>query len=112
MFMFIIVTFSIDSKRPKKRENEKSCQWMMVLVTHRCSTACKYQTQTLCHKVLIKDGTMLVPTALLPSLRCKGFLKRVSCFYRCSPDAARWPHPHRRSYIQAVPLCHSFCRDW
>ncbi|KAM7372421.1 hypothetical protein PAMP_009588 [Pampus punctatissimus] len=43
---------------------------------------------------------------------CEGFLKRVSCFYRCSPDAARWPHPHRRSYIQAVPLCHSFCRDW
>ncbi|KAM4634769.1 retbindin [Polymixia lowei] len=43
---------------------------------------------------------------------CESFLKRVSCFYRCSPDAARWPHPHRRSYIQAVPLCHSFCRDW
>ncbi|KAK2894222.1 retbindin isoform X2 [Channa argus] len=46
------------------------------------------------------------------SSECEGFLKRVSCFYRCSPDAARWPHPHRRSYIQAVPLCHSFCRDW
>ncbi|KAK5607259.1 hypothetical protein CRENBAI_003449 [Crenichthys baileyi] len=46
------------------------------------------------------------------SLECEGFLKRVSCFYRCSPDASRWPHPHRHSYIQAVPLCHSFCRDW
>ncbi|XP_075999162.1 retbindin [Genypterus blacodes] len=46
------------------------------------------------------------------SSACEGFLKRVSCFYRCSPDAARWPHPHRHSYIQAVPLCHSFCRDW
>lgn len=46
------------------------------------------------------------------STECEGFLKRVSCFYRCSPDAARWPHPQRRSYIQAVPLCHSFCRDW
>ncbi|XP_029946015.1 riboflavin-binding protein-like [Salarias fasciatus] len=46
------------------------------------------------------------------SAECEGFLKRVSCFYRCSPDAARWPHPQRRSYIQAVPLCHSFCRDW
>ncbi|XP_056144244.1 retbindin [Lampris incognitus] len=43
---------------------------------------------------------------------CEGYLKRVSCFYHCSPDAARWPHPKRRSYIQAVPLCHSFCRDW
>lgn len=46
------------------------------------------------------------------SSECENFLKRVSCFYRCSPDAARWPHPQRRSYIQAVPLCHSFCRDW
>ncbi|KAM9394261.1 retbindin [Pholidichthys leucotaenia] len=46
------------------------------------------------------------------SPECEGFLKRVSCFYRCSPDAARWPHPQRRSYIQAVPLCHSFCHDW
>ncbi|XP_008413644.1 retbindin isoform X2 [Poecilia reticulata] len=46
------------------------------------------------------------------SAECEGYLKRVSCFYRCSPDASRWPHPHRRSYIQAVPLCHSFCRDW
>lgn len=55
---------------------------------------------------------MLVLTGPLSLLRCEGFLKRVSCFYRCSPDAARWPHPHRRSYIQAVPLCHSFCRDW
>uniref|UniRef100_A0A1A8HTD1 Folate receptor-like domain-containing protein n=1 Tax=Nothobranchius kuhntae TaxID=321403 RepID=A0A1A8HTD1_NOTKU len=46
------------------------------------------------------------------SPECEGYLKRVSCFYRCSPDASRWPHPRRRSYIQAVPLCHSFCRDW
>uniref|UniRef100_A0A3Q4H3Z1 Retbindin n=1 Tax=Neolamprologus brichardi TaxID=32507 RepID=A0A3Q4H3Z1_NEOBR len=43
------------------------------------------------------------------SPECEGFLKRVLCFYRCSPDAARWPHPQRSSYIQAVPLCHSFC---
>ncbi|CAL8270863.1 unnamed protein product [Lota lota] len=46
------------------------------------------------------------------SATCESFLKRVSCFYRCSPDAARWPHPRRHAYIQAVPLCHSFCRDW
>ncbi|KAG7279724.1 hypothetical protein CRUP_011656 [Coryphaenoides rupestris] len=45
------------------------------------------------------------------SSTCESFLKRVSCFYRCSPDAARWPHPRRHGHIQAVPLCHSFCRD-
>ncbi|XP_051569455.1 riboflavin-binding protein-like isoform X3 [Myxocyprinus asiaticus] len=43
---------------------------------------------------------------------CESFLKRVVCFYRCSPDAARWPHPHHDSSLKAVPLCHSFCRDW
>ncbi|KAJ7992735.1 hypothetical protein DPEC_G00281750 [Dallia pectoralis] len=43
---------------------------------------------------------------------CEGYLKRVACFYRCSPDAARWTHPRRQSSMQAVPLCHSFCRDW
>ncbi|XP_026096145.1 riboflavin-binding protein-like [Carassius auratus] len=43
---------------------------------------------------------------------CESFLKRIVCFYRCSPDAARWPHPHHDSSLKAVPLCHSFCRDW
>ncbi|KAL7826623.1 hypothetical protein AOLI_G00318320 [Acnodon oligacanthus] len=43
---------------------------------------------------------------------CEAFLKRVICFYRCSPHAAHWPHPQRDSFLKAVPLCHSFCRDW
>ncbi|MGH0185301.1 UNVERIFIED_CONTAM: hypothetical protein FKN15_017329 [Acipenser sinensis] len=46
------------------------------------------------------------------SPRCEGFLKRMSCFYRCSPDAARWPHPSRPAAIQAVPLCLRFCQQW
>ncbi|XP_062842755.1 retbindin [Trichomycterus rosablanca] len=43
---------------------------------------------------------------------CDSFLKRVVCFYRCSPDAARWIDPQHGSALRAVPLCHSFCRDW
>ncbi|XP_031428699.1 retbindin isoform X2 [Clupea harengus] len=43
---------------------------------------------------------------------CESFLKRVICFHRCSPDAARWPHPQHGSTLKAVPLCHSFCKDW
>ncbi|XP_076866369.1 retbindin [Brachyhypopomus gauderio] len=46
------------------------------------------------------------------SAACTSFLKRVVCFHRCSPDAAHWPHPQRDSSLKAVPLCHSFCRDW
>ncbi|KAJ8363381.1 hypothetical protein SKAU_G00122120 [Synaphobranchus kaupii] len=48
--------------------------------------------------------------ALSPS--CDAFFKRAACFHRCSPDAARWPHPHKPASIQGVPLCRSFCRDW
>ncbi|KAL4647918.1 retbindin-like [Arapaima gigas] len=43
---------------------------------------------------------------------CGDFLRRIACFHLCSPDAARWPHPQHPSSYQAVPLCHSFCRDW
>ncbi|XP_060760000.1 retbindin isoform X2 [Neoarius graeffei] len=43
---------------------------------------------------------------------CEEFLKRVICFYRCSPDTTYWPHPQSSSSLRAVPLCHSFCRDW
>ncbi|XP_066514896.1 retbindin [Hoplias malabaricus] len=43
---------------------------------------------------------------------CEAFLKRVVCFYRCSPHAAHWPHPQQEAFLKAVPLCHSFCRDW
>ncbi|XP_029102739.1 riboflavin-binding protein-like [Scleropages formosus] len=43
---------------------------------------------------------------------CTDFLRRIACFHLCSPDAARWPHPQHPASYQAVPLCHSFCRDW
>ncbi|XP_036397774.1 retbindin [Megalops cyprinoides] len=46
------------------------------------------------------------------SASCEAFHKRVACFTHCSPDAVRWPHPHRPASVQAVPLCRSFCRDW
>ncbi|XP_064180055.1 retbindin [Anguilla rostrata] len=48
--------------------------------------------------------------ALSPS--CEAFFRRAACFRRCSPDAARWPHPLDPASIQGVPLCRSFCRDW
>ncbi|MBN3283418.1 RBP protein, partial [Polyodon spathula] len=46
------------------------------------------------------------------SPRCKGFLKRLACFYRCSPDAALWPHPSQPTAIQGAPLCLGFCQQW
>ncbi|XP_044309963.1 retbindin [Varanus komodoensis] len=46
------------------------------------------------------------------SSRCEEYLQHVECFYRCSPLAARWPHPQRPTAVQAVPLCQSFCDQW
>ncbi|XP_069460234.1 retbindin [Ambystoma mexicanum] len=46
------------------------------------------------------------------SAPCEGFLKRIECFYRCSPHAARWPHPERPTAILGVPLCLHFCDEW
>ncbi|XP_050781077.1 retbindin isoform X2 [Gopherus flavomarginatus] len=46
------------------------------------------------------------------SPRCENYLQRVECFYRCSPSAARWPHPQRPTAILEVPLCLSFCEAW
>ncbi|NXY80812.1 RBP protein, partial [Alcedo cyanopectus] len=46
------------------------------------------------------------------SKSCEDFTKKIECFYRCSPHAARWIHPNHTAGIQAVPLCQSFCDDW
>ncbi|KAJ8264006.1 hypothetical protein GJAV_G00144030 [Gymnothorax javanicus] len=43
---------------------------------------------------------------------CEDFFKRAACFHRCSPDAARWPHPLKPGSVKGVPLCRSFCRAW
>nr|XP_005310744.2 retbindin [Chrysemys picta bellii] len=46
------------------------------------------------------------------SPRCEHYLQRVECFYRCSPSAARWPHPQRPTAVLEVPLCLTFCEAW
>nr|XP_020664933.1 retbindin isoform X1 [Pogona vitticeps] len=46
------------------------------------------------------------------SHRCEEYLQQVECFYRCSPMAFQWPHPHRPTALLAVPLCQSFCDQW
>ncbi|KAK7167039.1 hypothetical protein R3I94_001443 [Phoxinus phoxinus] len=76
-----------------------------------------YTENSCCYETDVQDLSGSVDNSLWDkcghlSPLCQSFLKRVVCFYRCSPDAARWPHPHHDSSLKAVPLCHSFCRDW
>ncbi|KAA0706283.1 Riboflavin-binding protein [Triplophysa tibetana] len=76
-----------------------------------------YRDNSCCSQSHVQDLSGSVEKSVwdkcgLLSPPCESFLKRVVCFHRCSPDAARWPHPQRDSSLKAVPLCHSFCRDW
>ncbi|KAM3841759.1 riboflavin-binding protein-like [Vipera latastei] len=43
---------------------------------------------------------------------CETYMKKIECFYRCSPYAALWAHPNRAAAISSVPICEGFCDDW
>uniref|UniRef100_A0A8C5PRJ3 Folate receptor-like domain-containing protein n=1 Tax=Leptobrachium leishanense TaxID=445787 RepID=A0A8C5PRJ3_9ANUR len=46
------------------------------------------------------------------SKECEAYLKKLECFYQCSPDADRWIHPNMSFAIVHVPICQSFCDNW
>ncbi|EMP26962.1 Actin-binding protein IPP [Chelonia mydas] len=43
---------------------------------------------------------------------CEDYMKKIECFYRCSPHAAHWINPNYTAGIEFVPLCQNFCDDW
>ncbi|XP_051868772.1 riboflavin-binding protein-like [Pristis pectinata] len=46
------------------------------------------------------------------SLRCEEYMKKIDCFYHCSPLAYNWINPNNSYSIFHVPICESFCDDW
>ncbi|XP_062920468.1 riboflavin-binding protein-like isoform X1 [Mobula hypostoma] len=46
------------------------------------------------------------------SPRCEEYMKKVDCFYYCSPLAFNWINPNNSYSILHVPVCKSFCDDW
>ncbi|XP_040263296.1 riboflavin-binding protein-like isoform X1 [Bufo bufo] len=46
------------------------------------------------------------------SKMCEAYMKKVECFYQCSPDTHHWMNPNISSAMQGVPLCQSFCDGW
>ncbi|CAH2310660.1 riboflavin-binding -like [Pelobates cultripes] len=46
------------------------------------------------------------------SKACEAYMKKIECFYQCSPLAAHWIHPNMSFAIEHVPLCQSFCDSW
>ncbi|XP_018429583.1 PREDICTED: riboflavin-binding protein-like [Nanorana parkeri] len=43
---------------------------------------------------------------------CEDYMKKIECFYQCSPLTAHWAHPNISVAIQSVPLCRNFCDGW
>ncbi|KAJ8392506.1 hypothetical protein AAFF_G00073840 [Aldrovandia affinis] len=46
------------------------------------------------------------------SNRCELYMKRIECFYRCSPHAVHWMNPNYTAAFLHVPICVSFCDSW
>ncbi|KAJ8279040.1 hypothetical protein COCON_G00061060 [Conger conger] len=44
--------------------------------------------------------------------RCETYMKRVECFYQCSPQAVHWTNPNYTAGVLHVPVCVSFCDSW
>ncbi|NXR98176.1 RBP protein, partial [Oxylabes madagascariensis] len=68
-------------------------------------------TEQLAHSPVIKVSSSYWNRCGQLSKSCEDFTKKIECFYRCSPYAARWIRPNDTAAIQAVPLCQSFCND-
>ncbi|NXN85127.1 RBP protein, partial [Bombycilla garrulus] len=69
-------------------------------------------TEQLAHSPVIKVSNSYWNRCGQLSKSCEDFTKKIECFYRCSPHAARWTHPNDTAAIRSVPLCQSFCDDW
>ncbi|NXU47226.1 RBP protein, partial [Turnix velox] len=69
-------------------------------------------TEQLAHSPVIKINNYYWNRCGQLSKSCEDFMKKIECFYRCSPHAARWRHPNSTAAIQSAPLCQSFCDDW
>ncbi|NWH71278.1 RBP protein, partial [Piaya cayana] len=69
-------------------------------------------TEQLAHSPVIKVKNSYWNRCGQLSESCEDFMKKIECFYRCSPHAARWIQPNHTAAIRSVPLCQSFCDDW
>uniref|UniRef100_A0A8D0GR97 Folate receptor-like domain-containing protein n=1 Tax=Sphenodon punctatus TaxID=8508 RepID=A0A8D0GR97_SPHPU len=69
-------------------------------------------TEELAHSPIIKVNTTYWDRCGTLSESCENYMKKIECFYQCSPHAARWSNPNYTAAIEFVPLCQNFCDDW
>jgi len=77
-------------------------------------SACCYAdiTEELAHSPVIKINTTFWNRCGNLSKMCETYMKKIECFYRCSPYAAHWAHPEYAAAISSVPICQMFCDNW
>ncbi|XP_078075533.1 riboflavin-binding protein-like [Mustelus asterias] len=46
------------------------------------------------------------------SSQCEEYMKKIDCFYHCSPHTFNWINPNNSYSVLAVPICQGFCDDW
>ncbi|XP_020639011.3 riboflavin-binding protein isoform X1 [Pogona vitticeps] len=69
-------------------------------------------TEELIHSPIIKVNTTYWNRCGNISKLCESYMKKIECFYQCSPHAALWAHHQYPGAIESVPLCQHFCDDW
>nr|XP_048718120.1 riboflavin-binding protein-like isoform X2 [Caretta caretta] len=85
---------------------------------HECTlyfeSSCCYAnfTEQLAHSPVIQVSNSYWNRCGILSKSCEDYMKKIECFYRCSPHAAHWINPNNTAGIEFVPLCQNFCDDW
>ncbi|XP_044297630.1 riboflavin-binding protein-like [Varanus komodoensis] len=93
--------------RPTQEKDLKEC------FIYKESSCCYAEiTEELAHSPVIKVNTTYWNRCGNLSNLCESYMKKMECFYRCSPHTARWAHSQYAGAIQSVPICQSFCDDW
>ncbi|KGL72318.1 Riboflavin-binding protein [Tinamus guttatus] len=93
--------------------NGKENPYCTIFVSFLTASCCYANfTEQLAHSPVIKINNSYWNRCGQLSKSCEDFTKKIECFYRCSPHAARWIHPNYSAAIRSVPLCQSFCDDW
>ncbi|XP_067423833.1 riboflavin-binding protein-like [Emydura macquarii macquarii] len=85
---------------------------------HECTlyseSSCCYAnfTEQLAHSPVSKVSNVYWNRCGSLSKSCEDYMKKIECFYQCSPHAADWMNSNYTAAIDFVPLCQNFCDDW
>ncbi|XP_070605048.1 riboflavin-binding protein-like [Erythrolamprus reginae] len=94
-------------RRPTQEKYLQEC-------TLYAKSACCYPdiTEELAHSPVTKVQTTFWNRCGNLSPACETYMKKIECFYRCSPHVAYWARPKQGGAISSVPICQRFCDNW